>query len=72
MSIFDRQTKTIHSFTLFIDYCIKFNGGIMDSNEEETTLIIKKLINFLCGMLLYLTSKTSRSQERRGTVDEVC
>jgi hypothetical protein len=42
-SILDRQVKTIHSFSLFIDQCIKANG-----KSDET---LDKIIQFICAKI---------------------
>jgi HEAT repeat protein len=51
IAIFDRQAKTIHGFNMLIDNLVKYNGGIMDKDEQQTTQTVKVLIEFLCGIL---------------------
>lgn len=51
ISIFDRQAKCIHVFNILIDNLVKYNGGIMDKDEEQTTKTVKVVIEFVCGIL---------------------
>jgi sister-chromatid-cohesion protein PDS5 len=50
-SILNRQAVTIQTFLIYIDQCVKFNGGVMDSNEAEITRVLQQITLFMSTKL---------------------
>ena len=49
LTVLDRQVKTISTFSIFIDQCVKFNAT--GSAKDEVKMILEKVIPFLCHQL---------------------
>ncbi|KNC98061.1 uncharacterized protein SPPG_09381 [Spizellomyces punctatus DAOM BR117] len=49
LSVLDRQAKTVHATTIFLDQCEKYNGGIMDSDEDATEKVLLQIITYLAS-----------------------
>ncbi|KAI8996056.1 armadillo-type protein [Gaertneriomyces semiglobifer] len=49
VSVLDRQAKTIQTMGLFLLQCERFNGGIMDTDEEETSGYLQQIIAHIAG-----------------------
>jgi sister-chromatid-cohesion protein PDS5 len=54
LSILNRQSTSAKNYRLFVDWCIRFNSGVMDSEEEE------KEVRRNLGIIISHCSKVKR------------
>ncbi|TPX56174.1 hypothetical protein PhCBS80983_g04722 [Powellomyces hirtus] len=49
MNVLDRQAKTMEATAAFVDYCEKFNGGVMDTGSDETEKLLLQIITYIAA-----------------------